>query len=556
MQMFVEPRLMRVLLLTCCVLMGLPLIAHGQMIGSIKTAELPQSKQGGTWEAIKRTQELAWRTNVSLKGENLPLADVLQQLSQQAGCPIDFPSSLPVPASTPVSIDVADLSLHSTLVTLLRKYELSYVAKQNEIAVISLERAGYQVMTRTYDVSGLFSEGHGPDSWSNEAYDAVSRMIDRYWYMVGLEGDACVNSFQGRLIVRQSPREHWIIEEILKRIQAAKELPSEPYPTEPLKVLLPHDKSEVIAKTLHDTRITWKKENASLEEIASVIQERTEVPVFVNLPKSHNTEISRERDPLSIEWNDLSVWEALDELTTRHKTVWRIVEDRIDLGYAYDSEMDSHQIRVYPIRDLVWYGLKLSPEEKSRLKALKPDSHREDENGNEVSYPLVDARFTKSYDYGEFRYGFYDVFPETDAFGSRRWTICDEADSILLATTLRNHAVVSAHLAKLRKTVERMSRQQLMTELDEADAKVITLSYEIEREKDQPILSSAELKKIAAVMQEEIATESWKDGKGYIVITPDQFVVRNRRDVQRRIIAMINEIRGLKCPFCGMDGQW
>lgn len=548
---------MRVLLLTCCVVFGLPLIAHGQTIGSIKAAELPQNKQVGAWEAIKNTQELAWRTNVTLQAESVPLADVLQQLSLQADYPIYLSGTLAVPTSTPVSIDIADLSLHSTLMGLLRQHGLTYVAKQNEIAVIPEERAGYQLMTRAYDVSDLFREGHGPDSWSSGAYMAVERIIDRYWCELGLEGDARLDSFQGRLIVRQSPREHWIIEEMLKQLQNAKDLPSEPYPTEPLKVLLPHVKSEAISKTLHDTRITWKKKNASLEEIAGIIQETVNVPVFVNPQLSHDDdETNPERKPMTIEWNDLPVGEALDELTTQYKTPWRIVEDRIDLGVTYDSEMDSLLIRVYPVRDLVWFGVKLSPEEKKRLKSLKPDSHRTDEDGNEVSYPLVDARFAKSYDYGAFRYGFYDVFPESDEFGVQRWEICDEADSVIVAATLRDHVLVEAHLAKLRRNMEQKTREQLMNDLDEADATVVTLSYEIERKEGQSVLSSAELKKIAAMIQEEIRPESWKDGRGYIVITPDKFVVRNRRDVQRRLVDFIYGINGLKCTFCDMRGRW
>tara|TARA_R110002111_G_scaffold177166_1_gene243184 strand:+ start:2579 stop:4867 length:2289 start_codon:yes stop_codon:yes gene_type:complete len=197
--------------------------------------DLRQSKASPSEQKILK----ALKNGVSLKTENLPLADVMRTLSQNVGINIVLdPRGLVeegLDSQTPISIEAEGIMLKSVLNLMLLPLQLAYQVQDEVLVITSQTRAQGKMTVVTYPVADLAIPiplaGPVPDD--EKAPSANSPAIDfdslieiiqssvhpRSWDVVG--GTASIRPHESTLslVIRQSLLAHQEIENLLAQLR-------------------------------------------------------------------------------------------------------------------------------------------------------------------------------------------------------------------------------------------------------------------------------------------------------------------------------------------------
>lgn len=518
-------------------------------IRKITISETADDTEALRREAIDKTQQRIWQTKVTYQCNQLPLSNAMNGLAEKANCRIHIARSELVSPDTPVTIDVKDVSLHSTLVMMLRPHKLGYLPAEDEIVITDRKTALEFVTVKFYDTTLLQPEGQGPDpSVGYHAY-LLESMFDSYWYELGLEGNGRMNGFRSTLIVWQMPEVHWEIEQLLPQLTKAKQLPTEGYSGEALKVSPPIDQVEAITAKLHAAKIRGQLSNVTLAEVLATIEQAVHIPVCAQHEALERTLLPASEGKLSIRWSDCTAWEALDQFTTIYEAGWQIVDDRIEITSPGRSHTKS-VVRVYPVRDLIWYGMKFSPENQKRVEAITSAYHLfVDETNVSSPSPVFDAEHPALPDYDSLINQIYELYPE-DWEGDNAIESFEWADCLVISTPPYWHEKIEAHLNHLRQSRPTINPDEFLLYVEKLESEVVTIPFKVGKDdQGKNLLSADELHHIAQQVQADIAPDSWKKEDAYIIATNQKLLVRNRRDILQRAADVLGEVWGLENPF-------
>lgn len=516
-----------------------------QPIRAITTVEVADNGVEARQEAIDEVQRNVWRTKVTFRCEQMPLSEAMKQLAKRADCAIHIAWGKLVRADTLVSIDVRDVSLHSTLVMMLRPHQLAYIPAENEIVITDEKTSIDFVTTKYYDTTPLLPKGHGPNPGLGFITRLIEDVLDRYWPDLGLEGNGSVDGFRNTLIVRQRPEIQWEIDQLLAQLKTAKDLPDVPYSGIPLRVSQPINQVEAITDKLHSTRISGQMNSATCSEVMKKIEQTMSIPVCAINSSLERTPLLANEGKLSVHWDDCTVWQALDQFTSKYEAGWRIVDDRIEITSATEANY-SPVIRVYPVRDLIWYGMSLTRDTKRRATEITNHSLLF-RSSSSVPPPSPDfvPDIPRLPNIHELEYEIFDLFPE-EWDGPRRVEWFSEADCLVIATTLPWHEKIEAYLNHLRESRPTVNPDEFLTYLDKLEAEFITVTYQVREVNGEQELSPKILKNLANDLRSNIAPESWNENDALITTTKEKLLLRNRRDIILRSIEFLENTGGLR----------
>lgn len=180
--------------------------------------------QKDAWQRLQRQLS----TRVSLNVDQAPLDDVLYVLSVQAGVKIVIDQAglddLGIELTDEASISADSLQAEVVLDLLLESVDLAWTVRNDLVVVTSQEVASETLVTRVYLAPDLLR-----DVDSRQDYDSLIDVIistissDSWVENGGPEAEIRPLAASNALVISQTPRTHWQIEQLLFDVRKLRE---------------------------------------------------------------------------------------------------------------------------------------------------------------------------------------------------------------------------------------------------------------------------------------------------------------------------------------------
>lgn len=501
--------------------------------------------EASRFEAIAELQQKVWQTKVTFQCENMRLDKMVEALTEKTGLSIRVDNGFLVHLSSPVTVDVSEVSLHSTLVMLLRPRGLAYRVDPDEIVITTLSAALHSPPIHFYETSDILPETPDLDPNNWDVLGPFREIADDEIRFGGIAQEGKCESYRNGVVVQASPRIHWEIKHLIEAVKKAKSLSSDHYSTTAIE--LPHavaNPDEVYQK-LRTQRITWSQQDTTLAQVMKAIRLASGVPVCSDTEFVRHTELVGRKRLLNVDWEDRTIEQALDELTTEYDAGWRIADDRIEIT----SKSETHRtavLKVYPVRDLVWYGLELPDEVKARLLPLDPGKLMlGGGSGIPPPNPFFDSDLPSLPDYHTVE----TVLPWYHGTVIESFSM---ADCFVIGATPQVHEQIAGLLRQLRRQQHAIAPGKFLAYLDKVEKEVITVDAFVYPER----ISFENVQALAAQIKEKVAPGSWNGEDAYIVVTNRRMLLRHQRKVLRETLPILGKVEGIKFGFPTWDRFW
>lgn len=194
-----------------------PTTANSQ-VHAVALVTLPTTNQH---EQAKEAQfRLALESPTTVQFVDEPLSGVITYLSQLHGIQIVIDQQAlatqgDVASSTPVTVDLKEVTLRSALDLMLGHLDLTYMVTDEVLLITTEDDASERLNTRVYSVGEIITHcGQSPD----DLLDLITATVDpTTWSDVG--GTGAIVSFGSTLVISQTDRTHHKIEGLLGALQ-------------------------------------------------------------------------------------------------------------------------------------------------------------------------------------------------------------------------------------------------------------------------------------------------------------------------------------------------
>lgn len=542
------------LLLLGCVFAGVAKAQEDFMPQKVTLPDYQSEEEQARFEAITKLQRKVWQTKVTFACDEVPLSKAIEQLAEVSDCPLSVDAGFLVRAVTPVSVDVKDVSLHSTLIMMLRPHKLTYEVQEERVVVTTAFATTTRQLVRFYPTNEVVPETDVGGGQHRKVLGPFKSEIWQWWESTGSRSDRSVwaSAFlestkviavENGVVVSSSPRGHWQTEHFVKQMQKAKHLASDRYVTTPLALPDPVADPAVIAQQLHARKITYVDKEASLDQVVKALQDASGVAVCIDTSHTTGTQLEEDALRVNIAWNGQNVEQALDEFASLVDAGWRIVDDRVELLNGKKAG-NAPVIRIYPVRDLVWYGLDLPPEVKARLLPVDfGDLRLGGGTGIPAGNPLFDPELPSLPDYRRFGILLDSLYPYESEPNWIGYGV--EADCIAVQASLAKHLEFEQLLREVRKNYRPIEPERFLKYLDQVEAEPITMTYHASGKENELPAIRKHMRALAERIRKEIEPDSWTGEQSYILVVKDRMIIRHRRDIQRKILAAIKDEKQL-----------
>jgi len=202
-----------------------------------KRKRVPAAVSSSPDDCIAEAREKLRRAlhkRVPMQFVETPLSDVAAFIEKAAGVPVSIDrralADIDLPATTPVTIDVSDVSLRSALELVLgRELDLTWTFYREVLLITTPEADKWMREVRVYDVADL-AERYGPDGQPVLEYDSLEYAIklsvdQRSWDTSG--GPGTIAFYAGpdirAMVVSQTVRAHQEIEAFLAKLRVMRD---------------------------------------------------------------------------------------------------------------------------------------------------------------------------------------------------------------------------------------------------------------------------------------------------------------------------------------------
>lgn len=196
---------------------------------SVRPRPSGESRQSIATEglAAKLDRPVTWPARELLVGE-LPLF-LANQLQMPVYIPRTDSRDLQEVRQLRVKLEFTDVPLRVALTTVLRQHDLAYIVDDDHLLIMPSEDADQWMVERVYPVNDLLARAseYGSSDSYYELEEALEAIEPESWQMGGT-GDGTIATFPGVLIVRQSPRVHDKIAELLRQLRQSPRPKSSP----------------------------------------------------------------------------------------------------------------------------------------------------------------------------------------------------------------------------------------------------------------------------------------------------------------------------------------
>ncbi|QDU74365.1 hypothetical protein Pan97_13720 [Bremerella volcania] len=256
--------------------------------------------------------------------------------------------------------------------------------------------------------------------------------------------------------------------------------------------------------------------------------------------------------PISIQSKELSAKQTLSILSQQYDLVWYSVRGMIVVTAAAEAESEL-EIRVYPVRDLVWHGLDIRDANlRTRLWQLTRWSP-------EDLFHAAGRTDLKSTDLPEMPDFDNLIRSITSSIQPDSWeeyggpgaiADCPLGDCLVVAQTREIHETIAELLEQVRTQRNPSDAAKLTQQIEQLGKQVITAQYQPYQVSDSNSdLNREDFQAIADQVKPLIEPDTWDNTDHFIIATQRGLIVRHQRDVHEKISKFFDQIGvGLPSP--------
>lgn len=255
----------------------------------------------------------------------LPLKDVVEALSERHGIPIQLDikamDGVGVSSDTPVSRDVAGISLRSLLRLMLKELELTYMIRNDVLCITTPEVADNALSTRLYPIGDILARP--PAISADELMDVLTTTAaPTTWEEAG--GAGAIEQTLGCLLVWQTQDVHETVEEILAVIRQALR-PSAI--SGPLTAYDLPPRERYIAEVALRQPVSFSFRETPLKKAIDELKVKSGIEIQIDIKALDGVGVSSDT-PVTLELDNISLGAAL-----------RLLLKNLDLTYMIKNEV-------------------------------------------------------------------------------------------------------------------------------------------------------------------------------------------------------------------------
>jgi hypothetical protein len=506
-------------------------------------------------------------TKTKVNAEAVPLEALLEKLAKEHGLQlaIDKPalSDEGVQLDSPISLQLADVTLRSALRLILDPLKLTTIIEDEVLTVTTAQRAGENLDTRVYDVRKLVFR----NDYTQLIETITSCVQPESWDEVGGPGSVREYRVAEAVVVRQTEDVHDEIASLLRELDRNLKIP----PAVTITPLAPdpiRDAELAIRQTL-TAKCSVSAREQPLGRVLKNLAEEHQFPLWIDRAALSDEGVDYDV-VVTLDLHDVRLDSALSFMLRKLQLTW-VIEDEVLKVMTTQKAGEKLVTRVYEVGDLV-----VIPTEELHW----PPSP----GFNAFIGGIGGARTKGPHGVGVGMGGGYFAFPELhlkQGFGPasaevipamRAPTVLahgnqsDFTELIELITSMADpeswdevggpgsvrefapnllvvrqtqaiHEKIDALLHRLRSVEQ--AKLQVAANVEPEDPNVLTLfvyhftgSYSYSTED------------LAKLIPETVARASWKPagGEGTLIVQPTSLVIRQTPDVHRQIVKLLYDV--------------
>lgn len=526
-----------------------------------KSPRLPPRDVIDTGDTPTASVRRALLEKTRVGGDEKPFTEYLDWLAKRHHfqLTIDLPALVEegIQLDSPATLKLSDITVRSVLRLLLEPLQLTAVIQDEVLTVTTKSKADELLEARLYRVAKLVS----PEQ-AGATLQALSECIEASvepdsWQAVGGTGSIKLFEKGNALAIRQTQSVHDAIARLLAELErVATAAPGADLPAPAADRI--RDAEQVITATLQQ-RCTVKFEEVPLEEVLAGLSEKHKLPIWID-HRALAEEGVQSDSPPSVNLQNVRLSSALDHILRPLQLTW-LIEDEVLKITTRTAADGSLPLRVYDVRDLL-----LRPDElKWPPRQPAPNAVPGMMGGAIGALPagfffvedlqviqrldqpvpvqiggLAGAIAAKPYRLqgiegacvAELFYLIQDTI-EPDSWQIRGGTgaIRPFRGSLIVRQTHAVHTEIEALLQRLREVKPPANAGPAVAVEEDPQALRLVL---------YPV-SDFPLEKLAEIVSEEVAPESWKSagGKATVHVVPDGLAVRQTGEAHRAIVRLL-----------------
>lgn len=503
------------------------------------------TQQSGT-DAVMKLQQRVLETKISINVDSMPLSKLVDLLEQKSGLSIRIHArsleDLGIPTNTAVSSEFHDTSLHSVLKCSLGGLDLGYFLEPDGIVIGGKNDLEEQLHARFYSVGPLIGEPL-PDfdsliDMTNDCLDADS------WEMFG--GEGVIAPIHDGLMIRQSTQRHRLVESLYAELTKAAQMSSDAYQHDSILItLLPEETASLRAK-MQSEQFEWGAHEMPLRKALAELRLQTKLNIHLDEPALFDIGLGLDT-AVSLRSGTRSLARTLDLLLEPLDLTWQVADDVVVITDLNSAE-EALDLRIYPVRDLVWRGLdKQAPDLKERLASYLPKVRRQPMfYWDDPFRILLPSPILQSIPADDNLIEMLTTTIEPDYWtplgGPGEAFFFSHADCLVIAQTAKIHEQIADELAQLRRDSQPLSREEFFQSVKREGAQIIKARYPVAYTfRDTQEQREQDLRRVFQQIQYRVEPGSWSRGDVYLTYADGLVVICHTRAAQRQILALLIE---------------
>ncbi len=480
-------------------------------------------------------------SRVKLDVQEVPLEEVARLISNQLEIPVRIQTwaleDVGLAVDTPVTFQLPEVAADTVLRLMLRELDLTYILEAEGIVITTPEEAEDVEQARFYNIEGIVP---GPMRDFDSLIDIIGTIVEPESWEAHT-GPSSIVPYENGIILKQTLEVHQKIAALLVALEKAKTLPADPYPTSAIIATAAATRTPTITQRLRETPVNAKLDQPSIAEVVQLLAERSGIPFSIDRRALEDIG-ERADNTIDLPLEDVSVYRALDLLEEKYELTWYVQGEVVVITTPEEAEGEL-EVRVYPIRDLIWKGLNPdNPQVQALVQATKPLRNFDGNFGftpwdsvlSDTTLPELPASFE------DLLLDAITIHVESDSWeesgGPGAIAYFYLADCLVIAQTQKCHQKVAELLQTIRSQQKPLDLAKLAKQTRESEQSTMMMFYPVPRTRDgEPRYSVNELNAIAKRLQSLYGKGTWDNDAHFIDVTQDRLMIRHRRAVQRQI---------------------
>lgn len=506
----------------------------------------PAWSQQNATDSVMKLQQQVLETKISIDVESIPLSKLLDLLEEKSGFSIRIHErslgDTGVPLDTAVSGTFRDTSLHSVLKWSLADLDIGYYLEPDGIVICASHELESHFCSRFYPAGQLTGK---PLPDFDSLIDMTTECLDAdSWEMFG--GEGVIAPIHDGVMIRQSTARHRLVNSLYKELTKVAEMSADDYRHDSVLVTLLPEQTASLRVKMHSEQLDWGASEMPLRKALDELRSHANVNMYLDEPELFDLGLGLDV-AVSLRPRKRSLARTLDLLLEPIELGWYVADDVVVIT-SINETYEAPEVRIYPVRDLVWRGLDAqAPDLKERLARYLPKIRRHPMLYWDNPFPiLLPSPILQSIPADDDLTEMLTSTIEPDSWvqlgGPGVIAFLPQTDCFVVTQTAKVHAQIAEELAQLRRHNQPLSKEEFFQSVEREGAEIITAWYpvaytfrETQEQREQ------DLRRVFQQIQYRVEPGSWSRGDVYLTHADGRIRIRHTRAAQRQILALLIE---------------